>query len=73
MTRAGLQWMRRFAVCILGLSSWIWTMELSTCCMSEGHVRNIFDYVFHGQMLFIMSKEGKNLLKQFGSSEWEEF
>jgi hypothetical protein len=41
--------------------------------MLEGHARNIFDYVFHGQMLIIMSKEGKNLLKHFGSSEWEEF
>jgi hypothetical protein len=39
----------------------------------EGRVGNIFNYVFHRQMLFIVSKEGKNLLKQFGSSEWEEF
>jgi hypothetical protein len=43
------------------------------CETLEGRVGNIFDYVFHGQMLFIASKEGKNLLKQFGSSEWEEF
>jgi hypothetical protein len=43
------------------------------CETLEGHARIIFDYVFHGQMLLIMSKEGKNLLKHFGSSEWEEF
>jgi hypothetical protein len=43
------------------------------CETSEDRVRNIFDYVFYGQMLFIVSKEGKNLLKWFGSSEWEEF
>jgi hypothetical protein len=43
------------------------------CETSEDRVGNIFDYVFYGQMLFIVSKEGKNLLKWFGSSEWEEF
>ena len=43
------------------------------CETSEGRVGNIFDYVFYGQMLFRISKEGKNLLKQFGSITWEEF
>lgn len=33
------------------------------CEMSEGRVGNIFDYVFYGQTLFRISKEGKNLLK----------
>jgi hypothetical protein len=41
--------------------------------MSEGQVSNIFNYVFYGEMLFRISKEGKNLLKWFGSITWEEF
>jgi hypothetical protein len=42
--------------------------EMSLNCVNE-----IYDYVFYGQMLFRICKEGKNWLKLFGSSEWEEF
>jgi hypothetical protein len=43
------------------------------CETSLNCVNEIFDYVFYGQMLFRICKEGKNRLKLFGSSEWEEF
>jgi hypothetical protein len=43
------------------------------CENAENHVGTIFDYVFYGSMLFIISKEGKNLLKHVGSIVWEEF
>jgi hypothetical protein len=41
--------------------------------LCETSVSNIFDYVFYGQMLFRISKEGKNLVEWFGSTTWEEF
>jgi hypothetical protein len=43
------------------------------CETSLNPVEGIWDYVFYGIMLFRICKEGKNWLKVFGSSEWEEF
>jgi hypothetical protein len=36
------------------------------------NVGQILDYVYYGQMLFRISNDGKNWLKQFGSTTWEE-
>ena len=43
------------------------------CETSLNRVEGVWDYVFYGMMLFRICKEGKNWLKVFGSSEWEEF
>lgn len=43
------------------------------CETSLGRVEVVFDFVFYGQMLFKICKDGKNWLKAFGESEWEEF
>jgi hypothetical protein len=43
------------------------------CEMLLRHVEGVWGYVFYGQMLFRICKEGKNWLKLFGESEWREF
>jgi hypothetical protein len=43
------------------------------CENAKNHVGTIFDYVFYGLMMFRITKEGKNMLKFFGSDTWIEF
>jgi hypothetical protein len=48
------------------------TAEGLLCEISLSHVGQILDYVYYGQMLFRISNDGKNWLKQFRSTTWEE-
>jgi hypothetical protein len=43
------------------------------CETSLSRVGQILDYVYYGQMLFRISNDGKNWLKRFGLTTWEEF